>query len=92
MVKQRNIRKRRAVEDEDEISDGGEQGQKPLSAEEIKLLQKQRHRKTVRSRITAINNKFPHVIPTINAFTAATTATGWFTGSPGNSISWIWSL
>jgi len=49
MSKQRNIRKRRAVDDDDEISNGGnEDTQKPLTAEEIRFLQKQRQRKTVR--------------------------------------------
>ena len=49
MSKQRNIRKRRAVDDDDEIplGEGDEDTQKPLSAEEIRFLQKQRHRKTV---------------------------------------------
>lgn len=49
MGKQRNIRKRRAVDDDDEISqgEGDEDTQKPLTAEEIRFLQKQRQRKTV---------------------------------------------
>ena len=50
MSKQRNIRKRRAVDSEDEAElDLGADGEEhqPLSAEEIKLMQKQRHRKTV---------------------------------------------
>ncbi|KAG7667773.1 putative Protein COP1 SUPPRESSOR 2 [Nannochloris sp. 'desiccata'] len=48
MGKQRNIRKRRAVDDDDEISqgEGDEDTQKPLTAEEIRFLQKQRQRKT----------------------------------------------
>ena len=49
MSKQRNIRKRRAVDDDDEIPHGAEDEdtQKPLTAEEIRFLQKQRQRKTV---------------------------------------------
>lgn len=51
MSKQRNIRKRRAVDDDDDIphGEGEEDTQKPLSAEEIRFLQKQRQRKTVSS-------------------------------------------
>jgi hypothetical protein len=50
MSKQRNIRKRRAVDEDDEIPLGAEDEdtQKPLTAEEIRFLQKQRQRKTVR--------------------------------------------
>ena len=48
MNKQRNIRKRRAVDEEDDDISTELEGQQPLSAEEIRLLQKQRQRKTVR--------------------------------------------
>ena len=48
MSKQRNLRKRRAVDDEDDLQEKDDDGQMQISAEEIKLLQKQRLRKTVR--------------------------------------------
>lgn len=59
--KQRNIRKRRALDEQEELSDGeaaapaaaGGQGSEPaaprLTAEDIRALQKQRQRRTVRA-------------------------------------------
>ena len=43
--KQRNIRKRRALDEQEELSEDEAQG---LSVQDTKLLQKQRQRKTVR--------------------------------------------
>ena len=50
--KQRNIRKRRALDEQAELSEGepeaAVEGQPPrLTAEDVKLLQKQRQRRTV---------------------------------------------
>jgi len=49
MSKQRNIRKRRAVDDDEGVLDNAAHGDEPqrLTAEEIKLLQKQRHKRNV---------------------------------------------
>lgn len=50
-MKQRNIRKRRALDQQEELSDGEDQAgeeQPRLTAEDLKLLQKQRQRRTVR--------------------------------------------
>lgn len=58
--KQRNIRKRRALDEQEELSDGegaaapggegaGEPAAPRLTAEDIKALQKQRQRRTVRA-------------------------------------------
>jgi hypothetical protein len=69
MRKQRNIRKRRAVDDDDEIPSGQEEEdtQKPLlTADDIRLLQKQRQRKTVSSHLWL---PFPSFIcPPISSF------------------------
>lgn len=50
-MKQRNIRKKRALDEQEELSEGeaeGAEGQPKLTADDIKLLQKQRQRRTVR--------------------------------------------
>lgn len=52
--KQRNIRKRRALDEQEELPDGpdaaeGEGGAPRLTAEDIRLLQKQRQRHGVRA-------------------------------------------
>lgn len=52
--KQRNIRKRRALDEQEELPDGpdaaeGEDGAPRLTAEDIRLLQKQRQRHGVRA-------------------------------------------
>lgn len=49
-MKQRNIRKKRALDEQEELSDeeaAGAEGQPRLTAEDIKLLQRQRQRRTV---------------------------------------------
>jgi hypothetical protein len=52
--KQRHIRKRRALDEQEELSDGeaapaaGEPAAPRLTADDIKALQKQRQRRTVR--------------------------------------------
>lgn len=48
MSKVRNIRKRRAVDEEDEGDGAGPEQAQAITAEEIKLLQKQRQLKKVR--------------------------------------------
>lgn len=48
-MKQRNIRKKRALDEQEELSEGeaeGAEGQPKLTADDIKLLQKQRQRRT----------------------------------------------
>jgi xanthine/CO dehydrogenase XdhC/CoxF family maturation factor len=49
-MSKRNIRKRRAVDDEDEDLGNGAEEEQGLSAHDIKLLQKNRQRRTVRRR------------------------------------------
>ena len=51
--KQRHLRKRRALDEQEELADGpeaagGEEGAPRLTAEDIRLLQKQRQRHGVR--------------------------------------------
>lgn len=55
MMKKRNIRKRRAIDDEKEESPSSDDQDKKLSTDEIKLLQKQRQRRTVRLYALTLN-------------------------------------
>ena len=51
-TKQRSIRKKRAIEEQEALSEGEQDGeeQPKLTAEDIRLLQKQRQRRAVRRR------------------------------------------
>lgn len=77
--KQRNLRKRRALDEQEELpdedgtaADGEEGGQPRLTAEEIRLLQKQRQRVGVRAALLRLLGALRRLRPPLPQGTLAT--------------------